>query len=72
MQKIGLIGIGNIGSYYARRLREEGFPLTALDLDPERARYAQDLGASQAATPAEVAERSEVIILCLPGSQAVE
>lgn len=72
MDRIGLIGIGNIGRFYAQRLIEEGYSLTALDLDPERVRYAVELGAQAAASPAEVAERSDVVILSLPGSRAVE
>ncbi len=72
MDRIGLIGIGNIGRFYAQRLIEEGYPLTALDLDLERVRYAVELGAQAASCPAELAERSDVVILSLPGSRAVE
>jgi len=72
MQRIGLIGLGNIGRFYAERLLEAGYPLTVLDLDPERVEYAVKLGAKAAASPAAVSEDSDVVILSLPGSAAVE
>ncbi len=72
MQRVGLIGIGNVGSGFARRLREAGYPLTVLDRDEERVRPAVELGAETAGTPAEVADRSEIVLLSLPGSPAVE
>lgn len=72
MQDIGLIGLGNIGKFYAKRLLENRYPLTVLDLDRAKVQYAVDLGARAAQTPAEVADRSEIVILSLPGSHAVE
>jgi 3-hydroxyisobutyrate dehydrogenase-like beta-hydroxyacid dehydrogenase len=72
MQRIGLIGLGNIGKFYVQQLREAGYPTVVLDLVPERVQYALDLGAEAAETPGEVAERSEILILSLPGSRAVE
>ena len=72
MQRIGLIGLGNIGRFYAERLRQHNYPLTVLDLDPVRVEYAVGLGAEAAADPGDVARRAEIIILSLPGSHAVE
>ena len=71
-RKIGLIGLGNIGSFYTGRFLEEGYPLTVLDIDQKRLRAMVDKGAKSAATPAELALASDVIVLSLPGSEIVE
>jgi len=72
MQHIGLIGVGNVGSGFARMLREVDYPLTVLDKDREKIKPAVALGAEAAATPGDVADRSDIIILSLPGSESVE
>jgi 3-hydroxyisobutyrate dehydrogenase len=72
MQRIGLIGLGNIGHFYAQRLLETGYPLTVLDLDTARMQSVLDLGANAAEDPGDVVRKSEIILLSLPGSHAVE
>lgn len=72
MQRIGLIGIGNIGSHFARTLREADYPVTVLDRDRRKMANAIALGAQPAATPGGVADASDIILLCLPGSHAVQ
>ncbi|MCJ7750327.1 MAG: NAD(P)-dependent oxidoreductase [Armatimonadetes bacterium] len=72
MDRVGLIGLGNVGSGFAKRLREAGYPLTVLDKDERRMEPAIGLGAQGASTPAEVAAASDIVILSLPGSPAVE
>ncbi len=71
-ERVGLIGLGNVGSGFAKTLREAEYSLTVLDLDESRAARAVALGATAAATPAEVAAKSETVLLSLPGSHAVE
>ncbi|MCL2059911.1 MAG: NAD(P)-dependent oxidoreductase [Oscillospiraceae bacterium] len=71
-RKIGLIGLGNIGSFYTGRLLECGYPLTVLDIDKAKLQAMADKGAKTAATPAELTAASDVIMLSLPGSEAVE
>ncbi len=71
-QAIGLIGLGNIGSFYAEQLIKEQYPLCVLDLDQVQVEKAVKLGAVSVGSPAEIAEKSEIIILALPGSKAVE
>ncbi|UCH33260.1 MAG: NAD(P)-dependent oxidoreductase, partial [Armatimonadota bacterium] len=51
---------------------EADYPLTVLDIDRRKMAQVIAAGAQAAATPAEVAEACDVIILCLPGSHAVE
>jgi 3-hydroxyisobutyrate dehydrogenase-like beta-hydroxyacid dehydrogenase len=72
MGKIGLIGIGNIGRFYTQELLDAGYSLKVLDIDQERVQYAVDKGAEAADSPADIAKTSDVIILSLPGSHAVE
>jgi 2-hydroxy-3-oxopropionate reductase len=70
--RVGLIGLGNVGSGFAKKLREAGLPLCVCDLDPEKVARAVALGAEPAATPGAVAEQADTILLSLPGSHAVE
>lgn len=72
MERIGLIGIGNIGKYFVRKLLDAGYPLTVLDKDRDRASAAVDLGAEAADTPGDLAERSGIVIFALPGTPPVE
>ena len=71
-RKIGLIGLGNIGSLYSRKLLAAGYPLTVLDIDSARMQASLDGGAAGAKSPAGVASASDVIILCLPSSEIVD
>jgi 2-hydroxy-3-oxopropionate reductase len=72
MERVGLIGVSNIGRHFTRLLLQKGYPLVVLDRDPDRVQFALDLGATAADTPAEVARQAEMILLSLPGSHAVE
>jgi 3-hydroxyisobutyrate dehydrogenase-like beta-hydroxyacid dehydrogenase len=72
MNKIGLIGLGNVGSYYVTKLMEAGYPLTVFDTDPLKIENAINQGAVPAEKAAEVARNSDYIILALPNSDIVE
>jgi len=71
-RKIGLIGLGNIGGFYAEKLIDAGYSLTVLDIDKTKTQAAVDLGAIEASTPAELTKASDTIILSLPNSEIVE
>ncbi len=71
-EKIGLVGIGNIGKFYTKTLLDAGYPLTVFDIDHEKVKYAEGLGAQPAENIADLTKKSQVIILALPGSHAVE
>ncbi len=60
-ERIGFIGLGNIGKPMARNLVRAGFPLTVLDLDRAPMQELAALGAQIATNPKELAERSDVI-----------
>jgi len=69
MTRVGFVGLGNMGGRIARRIVEAGQPVLGYDLDEKRAEAA---GASAAASVAEVIEGSDVVLLSLPDSRAVE
>ena len=72
--RVGYIGVGLMGHGAARNILEKGgYPLTIL-AHRNRAPV-EDLvrrGAREAATPAELAEASDVVFLCLPSAVEVE
>jgi len=72
MEKVGLIGLGTIGTYFTDRLLKDGYPLTVYDLDAERVRQAVEKGARAANSPGDAASQSDIILLALPGSGPVE
>jgi 3-hydroxyisobutyrate dehydrogenase-like beta-hydroxyacid dehydrogenase len=60
---VGFLGLGIMGSRMAANVARAGFPLTVWTHTPGKAeRWASEHGASAHATPAEVAERSDVIV----------
>jgi 2-hydroxy-3-oxopropionate reductase len=62
---LGFIGLGNMGGAIALRLLRAGYPLTVLDLDAGKMKDLIKDGASTAASPREVAERSTMVIASL-------
>ena len=72
MTRVGLIGLGKMGLPMGRNLLKSGFPLVVHN----RSRGAVDdlagSGAESAASPAEVASRSDVVLTCLPDVPAVQ
>jgi 3-hydroxyisobutyrate dehydrogenase-like beta-hydroxyacid dehydrogenase len=72
-ERVGFIGVGMMGHGMAKNLLAKGFPLCVLG-HRNRAPV-EDLlarGATEAATPRELAERSDVLFLCVSGSPQVE
>ncbi|MGH7772746.1 MAG: NAD(P)-dependent oxidoreductase [Candidatus Binatia bacterium] len=70
-ERIGFIGLGNMGGAIALRLLRAGYPMTVLDLDEDKMKGLIREGANPASTPREVAERSSIVIASLQ-SDAVE
>ena len=68
LERLGFIGLGNMGGAIALRLLRAGYPLTVLDLDDEKMQALKKNGAGVAATPKEIAERSTIVLASLqPG-----
>ncbi len=71
MKRMGIIGIGDMGSGIAKNLMANGFQVTGLDLDPERQKRFVEMGGLGAATVAEVGAASDaVFVMVMTGDQA--
>jgi 3-hydroxyisobutyrate dehydrogenase len=70
--RVGFAGLGLMGSRMAANLLKKGFPLTVWNRTSERCRELERAGAGVAATPRELAERSEVVVCCVSDPAAVE
>ncbi|MEJ2058235.1 MAG: NAD(P)-binding domain-containing protein, partial [Desulfofustis sp.] len=71
--KIGFIGLGLMGSAMVQRLQSVGYELCVMaHRNRQPIEEALARGAMEAATPAGVAESSEIIMLCVDTTAAVE
>ena len=71
MDKIGFIGLGNMGRPLAERLIKK-YKLYTYDLEKTNLQYFADKGAVTCSSPSEVASKVNQIFLCLPTSSIVE
>ena len=68
LERLGFIGLGNMGGAIALRLLRAGYLVTVLDLDKKKMQALIENSAGVAATPKEVAERSTIVLASLqPG-----
>jgi 3-hydroxyisobutyrate dehydrogenase len=67
--RIGFIGLGNMGGRMTRRLTGAGIEVVGYDTDREAA---SRWGATAAASIADVVEQADVVLLSLPDSKVVE
>jgi 3-hydroxyisobutyrate dehydrogenase-like beta-hydroxyacid dehydrogenase len=70
--KIGLIGLGLMGRPIGMNLLKAGFPLTVWNRTPARAQELVAAGAHLAASPSELAARSELVISIVSDPPALE
>lgn len=72
-QRVGLIGVGLMGHGIGKNILKNGYALTVL-AHKNRAPVESliSLGATEAASAKEIAENSDVVILCVTGSPEVE
>jgi 3-hydroxyisobutyrate dehydrogenase-like beta-hydroxyacid dehydrogenase len=68
-QRIGIVGVGNMGGRIARRIIDSGSDLTGYDRDPDRPRAA---GVPAAASLPDLVRSVDVILLSLPDSSVIE
>ncbi|MGA2400510.1 MAG: NAD(P)-binding domain-containing protein [Syntrophobacteraceae bacterium] len=71
-ERIGFIGLGQMGRWMAHNILAKGFDLTVSDIDATAVAALTERGAKSAATPAEVAERTDWILLSLPNAEIVQ
>jgi len=71
--KVGFIGLGLMGRAMCEHMLDEGYSLTIM---ANRSREAVDAavarGATEVSTPKEIAEASDIIMLCMDTSESVE
>ena len=67
--KIGFIGLGNVGGKLAGSLIRNKFDLIVRDLDKKLTKNFYDQGAQVAHNPKDLAEKSDLIITCLPSPE---
>ena len=72
-EKIGFVGVGRMGANMARRLKDAGFPISAVyDVRADAAQtLARELGAEAAATLARLSELSDVVITVVTDDNAM-
>jgi len=70
--RYGYIGLGNLGGHLAASVTIKGFAVTVCDRDRTRGENHLALGASWAATPAEVAATCDAVFTCLPSPAVSE
>ena len=70
--KVGFIGLGAMGAHMARNLHRTGLLASVWNRSSDKAQaLAAELGCDLAASPAALAERCEVIVLCVAADQDV-
>ena len=70
--RVGFIGIGNMGNPMAGHLVKAGWKVSVYDTDPEKVRgFTSAHGGSKAASLAELAKTSDVVITMLPDGHIV-
>lgn len=70
-QKVGFIGLGNMGLPMAKNILKAGFPLWIYNRTKEKAAPLLELGAQSAATPSELAASCDVVVSMVANDQAL-
>src|SRR5471032_238330 len=71
LPSLGFAGIGLMGLPMCRRLLAVGYPLTVWNRNPDKCAPLVEAGARQVATPAELCEHADVVMLCLADTAVV-
>ncbi|MGD8499042.1 MAG: NAD(P)-dependent oxidoreductase [Phycisphaerales bacterium] len=69
--RIGLVGLGLVGTAMAESLLAQQFDVIGFDISSERCSQLEKLGVRSLSNPAEVARRVEHVVLSLPDTKAV-
>ena len=72
MDKIGFLGLGTMGGPMARNILKKGYAVRAFDLNPAAIERHVAAGGTAAATTADIAEGSDIVITMLPDGPDVE
>ncbi len=69
--KIGLVGLGLVGTAIAERLLAGDFEVIGFDIDSARCKHFKQLGGKAASSSAEVAQAAKRVVLSLPDTDIV-
>ena len=69
---LGYIGVGLMGLPMAKRLLSLSYAVRAYDIAPERVAAAREAGAQGASSPADAVRGSDLVLVNLPTTEAVE
>jgi len=69
--KVGLVGLGLVGTVMAERLLAKGFDVVGFDIDSARCEHLNKLGGQALDNPAEVGGQVNRVILSLPDTDVV-
>lgn len=72
MTNVGFIGLGSQGGPMARRIVDEGYPLTIWARRPQSLEPFGDTAATVASSPAEVGSASDIVEICVVADADVE
>jgi 3-hydroxyisobutyrate dehydrogenase len=72
MNTVGLIGAGVMGQAAAEKIISSGHQLWVYDIASDSLKKAQRLNANIAASPSDVSEKADTVIMFLPGPENVE
>ena len=71
MEKVGIIGLGVLGSAIAPLLVASGFRVTGYDVEPAKLKAMAERGIEPANSPQTVADAGETVITCLPTPESL-
>ncbi len=71
-QRVGMVGLGIMGSAMAANLRRDGFAVWGFDPSPAARKKLKDVGGTVCKSAADLAGRVDVIITSLPGPAALQ
>ena len=71
MDSVGLIGLGVMGSACAKRIIAAGYKLMVYDTSASAIHRAEEMGATGASDPADLADKCAIVLMLLPGPAEV-
>ena len=71
-QRLGFVGLGNIGGALCANLLADGYELVVCDVDPARVEPLTAVGAADGGSPHAVAAQAELTFLSLPSPSVME
>lgn len=71
LPSLGFAGVGLMGLPMCRRLLAAGYPLAVWNRNPDKCKPLVEAGARQVASPAELCQHADVVMLCLADTAVV-